>query len=819
MFRPALGAVFAAATLALLAPAASGESEPPAREEALRYPALADSKPFQRSWWSWEQRSYPLGYIPFGAKTRALEQIERWHAENDARAFSTSFFSIGPAPVLGGQIGATGGTRPMSGRVADIAIDPTDPSHWLVGGAQGGVWETSDSGATWTPLTDGEVSLATGAIAFAPSNTSILYVGTGEAAFAGDAYAGGGMLKSTDGGATWTTIGTAEFAQRSFSDIKVDPSTDQTVVAATARGTAGRGGGGPINPPPAGIYRSTNGGTTWTNTLAGMATDLEVDATNFANQFAGIGEIFGAAANGVYRSTNGGASWAALTGPWTALAGGVGRVELASAPSAPNTLYVSIHDAFDGVGNDGGMLGLWVSTDALATTPTWAGIALGPTDNGTGLFGYCGWSPAFGSASNQCWYDHEISVDPLTSTTLFAGGVPLWRWDGATWVHVSKTDTDPANGIHVDQHSMAWAGSQLVVGNDGGVWSTTDGGTTWSDHNTNLALTQYYDGSMHPTRPGFYLGGSQDNGTHLRTSTDAWTWIFGGDGADNAISSTDPNNDWAVSAQNLFLSRTTDGGGEFHHRDRHDRPHGDALHRAHRELCQHRGRDDRGHRQPVARARLLLGAGGAHLGSQRPGGGRADSLPGLRRRGHHVRHLRLRHGRRNDPADLRWRGDLDRHRCRKRRSGPNRHRPRVRPERREHPLRQHRWLRRGHTGSGGAPLQDHGLAGGEPLVEQRLSPPVNIPHNTVVVDPADSNSVYTGTDLAVWFSSDAGGTWTHLGPGQGLPNVAVFELEFAPDGNRLAAFTHGRGAFVISNVLFYDGFESGDVTGWAASVP
>src|SRR5439155_18704592 len=150
---------------------------------------------------------------------------------------------------------------------------------------------------------------------------------------------------------------------------------------------------------------------------------------------------------------------------------------------------------------------------------------------------------------------------------LYAGGIELWKCTNCgaspTWTEISKTVSDPTHGIHVDQHSMAWAGNQLIVGNDGGVWSTTDGGNTWNDHNTNLSITQFYDGSIHPTDPNFALAGSQDNGTDKWTGTDAWQEIFGGDGADNAISSSNPSTHWVVSFQNLGIRRTINSGASF----------------------------------------------------------------------------------------------------------------------------------------------------------------------------------------------------------------------------------------------------------------
>ncbi|MGH8007987.1 MAG: WD40/YVTN/BNR-like repeat-containing protein, partial [Candidatus Binatia bacterium] len=528
--------------------------------DLFQFPELTDSKPFQRWWWAFQQRAYPLGEVPVNAQLHALQQVEQSKAVLPPAAQPVSgstWINVGPAPILGGQIGFRGNARPMSGRVADVVVDPNNASRWLIGAAQGGVWETRDAGAIWTPKTDDQASLSMGAIAFAPSNPNIVYAGTGEAVFSGDAYAGAGLLKSTDGGDSWQLLAVSTFAKTAFSDISVHPTNPDTVLAATTHGFAGRGVSAPFPPPPTGIFKSTNGGVTWSQQLDGEATDLEVDPGNFNKQYAAIGNIFDSSANGVYRSTDAGETWTLINGPWSTLTAGVGRIELAIAPSNPNTLYVSIQDAFNGTFSDGRLLGLWRTDNAFAATPTWTQVPTVSHD-------YCGTNVAFPSAGGQCWYDHEISVDPTIANTLYAGGIDLWKCTNCgtspTWAEVgTKVSKLPGQSIHQDQHAMAWVGNRLIVGNDGGVWSTTDGGNTWANHNTNLAITQFYDGSIHPTNPNFALGGSQDNGTEKWTGTDAWQWIFSGDGADNAISSSDPNNDWALSLQNLNIFRTTNG--------------------------------------------------------------------------------------------------------------------------------------------------------------------------------------------------------------------------------------------------------------------
>jgi photosystem II stability/assembly factor-like uncharacterized protein len=762
------------------------------------YPKLVERKAFQRQRWHFEQRAYPLADVPPRALEGAVAEIAAAQPFFPRVVSGLTWTNIGPAPENGGQIGAAVGVRPVSGRVADIAVHPSSATTWLIAGAQGGVWETTNGGTSWTAKTDAEVSLAMGAIAYAPSSPTTIYAGTGEAAFSADAYAGGGLLKSTNGGATWTLLATATFGKTTFSDLKVDPSNANVVVAATTLGISGRGAGFPPSPPPRGIFRSTNGGTSWTNVLVGEGTDLEVDPTSFNQQLAALGGPFGSASNGVYRSTNGGASFAALAGqPWSGAAAGVGRVEVAIAPSNPNIAYVGIQDSFNGVGNDGGLLGLWRTTNAWAATPTWTQIPTGATDNGTGVFGYCGWDLAFAFGSNQCWYNHELIVDPSNADILYAGGVPLWRWNNATatWTEVSHTTADQATGIHVDQHSMAWAGSRLIVGNDGGVWSTTNGGTSWDDHNTNLALTQFYDGSLHPTNASIALGGAQDNGTSRWTGAAAWTLVSGGDGAANAISATDPANDFAVSFQNLGIIRTTNAGASFQAADggidktgvpfiaRFEKcPANDNLFIA--------GTDNLWKSTnmfsaatpswtsngPEMAARVtamafaasdatcntyVFGTDGGAIRRTTNGGTFADIDAG-------------------NAVPNRWVTDFA-----------------FDPTNANVLYVSLSGFDEGTPGQPGHLFKTTNALAGSPAWTN-VSPPVNIPFNTIAIDGSSTSIVYVGTDLGVWKTTNAGGSWTHMGPSVGMPNVAVFDLQINHVTDRLIAFTHGRSAFRLT---------------------
>src|SRR5258706_8660427 len=211
-----------------------------------------------RDEWFYSQRSYPRAQIPAGARLNAIAEIER--IDRAARAShpqaleaaaidgglaaaldASTWTSIGPRPTDLGSIYVT------AGRVNAIAIDPRDNNVVYLGAAEGGVWKTTDGGINWRPLTDDQNSLASGAIAIDPTNPDTVYAGTGEENFAIDSYYGAGILKSTNGGASWTKI-IGPFVRTTIGALAISPSNSQTLLASSRIG----------------IYRSTDGAATWT---------------------------------------------------------------------------------------------------------------------------------------------------------------------------------------------------------------------------------------------------------------------------------------------------------------------------------------------------------------------------------------------------------------------------------------------------------------------------------------------------------------------------------------------------------------------------
>ena len=172
-------------------------------------PSVTNSIYYQRWLWHRQDRLMPDGHPLYRGRELALDQIRNLQ-EREAVVPGNAWAPIGPAPIVNGQ---TSGSQPVSGRIGDIAVNPLNANHWVIGTAQGGVWRTLNGGATWTALTDDQASLAFGAVAFAPSATNIIYAGTGEEVFSADAVGGAGLLKSVDSGATWQLLAGSTFSK------------------------------------------------------------------------------------------------------------------------------------------------------------------------------------------------------------------------------------------------------------------------------------------------------------------------------------------------------------------------------------------------------------------------------------------------------------------------------------------------------------------------------------------------------------------------------------------------------------------------------
>src|SRR5579871_5064821 len=336
---------------------------------------------------------------PPGDRRLRLEALEsRWVPSNSIPLNTTSWTAVGPAPI-------TGGGGPYSGRINDVAVDPTNFNTVYVAASGGGIWKTTNASAanpSWAPLTD-SVATAMGAVAVAPSNPNVVYAGTGDGD-AGDAY-GIGVLKSTDAGATWTVLGQAQFGHRTIRRILVSPTDPNTVFVSVAQFANGDPGDN------RGVWRSTDGGLTWTNLTASIATTDPVYDMEFApgdpnTLYVAFGSVGGDPANGIYKSVNALSASPTFTLLSTTLPTGVsaGRFEIGigGTPATANTLFVTVSDVG---GNFGALKGIFKSTDAGAT---WTDLT-----TSTGMTNYLG---------GQGWYDSTVAIDPANVNDVIVGG-------------------------------------------------------------------------------------------------------------------------------------------------------------------------------------------------------------------------------------------------------------------------------------------------------------------------------------------------------------------------------------------------------------
>lgn len=431
--------------------------------------------------------------------------------------FGSNWTELGPRPESDPNFGNVAGR--LTAIAVDLGKDPTGNTVYL-GGADGGLWYSTNAlsaAPTFTPIGDNQPSLAIGSIALDDSTTpTTIYVGTGEPNLSQDSYYGDGIFKSTDGGQTWTSGSGVDFVGSAVSRLLVDPANPQVLLAAMTEGGVYVDDTLTTSVPAIGIVRSADGGTTWTQEFSGASgTDIIYDPAD-KDYYAAI------RAKGFYRSTDDGVTWSPLPAPFSMSPQTFYRASLAVRGT---TLFALITDSkgFASSSTDcSGCAGLMQSGNE---GQSW--IALNLPSN---LYG----------ANNQGTYDQYIAAPPNTSQLIVAG-IDTWLGtananNGLTWTNLTNSYTGGA--VHPDEHAIAClSATQWIIANDGGAWTTANAGASWTNMNATLGTIQFYSISAAPGAPGLVLGGSQDNGTALVTSssTQSWDNKFGGDGGHTAI--------------------------------------------------------------------------------------------------------------------------------------------------------------------------------------------------------------------------------------------------------------------------------------------
>jgi len=532
---------------------------------------------------------------------------------------STIWTPVGPAPLASDATGE--GMQDynwVSGRATSVLIDPADGTGntVLLGGAYGGLWRSTNAGSQspspasvlWRPLMDDQPTLAVGAIALQPGNSSVILVGTGETNSSGDSYYGLGILRSTNGGTTWavpiSSAGTGQsFQGIGFSKIAFSTSNPNLVVASTS-GDNGLylGLEEDANSTARGIYFSQDAGITWNRViLSDGAVPSSATAVIYdANQGAPVGTFYAVIRrHGLYSSTDGQHFTRLTTQPSAGLASAncppisnssaclIYRGEFAVVPGR-NELYVWVVDVQpDEYGNPQAVdEGIWRSTSGGAT---WTQIP----DNG---ITNCG-DDAFGPNNSGCgveqgWYNLELAAIPNSSATdIYAGAVNIYKCtlaSGTTcaqgdWInltHVYGCNPGPLGApahVHPDQHAAAFTvannASPGYFAHDGGISRTLDGYSgleTGSCSGTNQfdslsqtlgSMTEFVSLSLHPTNSDVLLGGAQNNGspkTSTATGSSTFENALGGTGGFTAINPGNPN-EWFAENPNLTILKCESG--------------------------------------------------------------------------------------------------------------------------------------------------------------------------------------------------------------------------------------------------------------------
>ncbi len=407
-----------------------------------------------------------------------------------------------------------------SGRITDFAVDPERRHHFFVAVASGGVWKTTNAGTTWTPVFDDEGAYSIGCVELDPTNSDVVWVGTGENNSQRSVSFGDGIYKSIDGGANWKRMGLED--SEHIGMIAIHPE-DGNVVYVAAQGPLWKSGG------DRGLYKTTDGGEKWERILH-ISDDTGINEvfldpsdpeTIYASAYQRRRRVWtlinGGPESGIHKSTDGGATWREINEGLPEV--DKGKIGMCIAPGAPNTLYAIVEAALD-------KSGIFRSVDRGET-----------------------WERRSDYRSVSPQYYNELICDPVDSQRFYSMD---------TWMHVSTDGGETmvkagSEFKHVDDHAL-WIDPEdpeyLLAGCDGGVYESFDRAATWL-FKENLPVTQFYRVSVDNSKPFYYIyGGTQDNasiGGPTRTlaksgiATEDWFITVGGDGYETAVDPLDPN--------------------------------------------------------------------------------------------------------------------------------------------------------------------------------------------------------------------------------------------------------------------------------------
>ncbi|WP_378176306.1 T9SS type A sorting domain-containing protein [Aquimarina sp. SS2-1] len=458
-------------------------------------------KPFKRWEYIWEDVVDGEGYLPTSKdKWIAWEhkkEIESKLASTDL----SNWQAIGPFTHTN-----TGSWSSGQARINAITIDPNDSNTWYVGTPAGGLWKSVNSGNSWIPLTDNLPQIGVSGIAVDYANSNVLYIATGDDD--GNDTQSAGVFKSTDGGQTWNPTGmNPENTPSSMNEVYIHPTNSNILWVATNSG----------------MYKSTDAGANWVETLSGNIKDIKLKPGN-------PDIIYAVTQNEFYKSVNGGDSFTMIT---SGVPTNNGRMVIEVTPA--NSSYVYILS----VNTDESFKGVYRSENSGDSFL----LKNGTTDV---------------IESEQAFYDLALGVSQTNADEVFVGCLNVWKSaDGGTSFTKLNEWSFPqgASYTHADIHMIRSFGGTVFVCSDGGIYSSTDGGSNFTDHTAGIQASQFYKVAVSQNDPNKMVGGLQDNGGHAYNNGNGnWLNYYGADGMDTAI---DPTND------NKYYGFTQNGGGLY----------------------------------------------------------------------------------------------------------------------------------------------------------------------------------------------------------------------------------------------------------------
>lgn len=475
-------------------------------------------KPFKRWEYYMQSRVHPDGTRP--APDHNMNEYLNYFGSWNPVPYSTmslggNWTELGPRPIPTNGTGQPNGL----GRLNAIAIHPTNASIIFAGAPSGGLWKTTNHGATWTSNTDNLPTLGVSSIVIDYSNPNTMWIGTGDRD-GGDAR-GVGVMKTTDGGTTWNTSNTG-MGNLTVGAMVQNPGIPAVLVAATSSG----------------IYKSVNGGATWVKKSVTInAKDLYYKPGDTATMYTtGDGRF--------YRSTNAGETWTQITSGIP----NATRMVIGVTPANPSKVYVIATNQRD-------FKACYVSTNSGASFST--------QSTEPNIMGYA--SDGSDTTRGQAWYNLCLVVDTANENILYVGGINIFKSTdgGQNWNINAHWVGDNAPDIHADQHcfTISKHNNRLYVGNDGGIYWTDNGGTTWNDISNGLGIAQVYKIGQSRITKNLVINGYQDNGTALFNNGN-WITEIGGDGMECIIDYSNDNFMWGA----LYygdIRRSSNRGGTF----------------------------------------------------------------------------------------------------------------------------------------------------------------------------------------------------------------------------------------------------------------